>query len=143
MCQFVSFFHNPLTGDIRVYDLNSHSETEKGLSLDLKVWREGHYLPNGEIVCRLTPEDRITKEEANERLRSRFPKFKDFLNWAFVELNAEKKFSGGLDLSGCDLKGIKLPTSVGGGLYLSGNENGADECKKMFEEMKAKSTKKH
>ena len=29
-------------------------------------------------------------------------------------------FKSSLDLSGCDLKGITLPTSVGGSLYLSG-----------------------
>jgi hypothetical protein len=39
MCQFMSFMHDPNTGEIKIYDLNSHSETEKYFSLDEKVWR--------------------------------------------------------------------------------------------------------
>jgi hypothetical protein len=31
-----------------------------------------------------------------------------------------KKYKGSLDLRGCDLKGITLPTSVGGFIYLNG-----------------------
>ena len=35
----------------------------------------------------------------------------------------KRKFPGSLGLSGCDLKGITLPTSVGGSLVLSGAKN--------------------
>ena len=38
-----------------------------------------------------------------------------------------EKYSDSLDLSGCDLKGIKLPTSVGGYLYLSGAKLDGEE----------------
>ena len=40
-----------------------------------------------------------------------------------LALFEEKYVGGGLDLSGCDLKGITLPTSVGGWLYLRGTKN--------------------
>jgi uncharacterized protein YjbI with pentapeptide repeats len=45
---------------------------------------------------------------------------------------------GGLDLKGCDLKGVKLPGTVGGGLDLKGNEIGAREIMAQFETLKAK-----
>ena len=112
-----SFFHNPINGDILVSDLSSHSETEEKLKLNLKVWDEGHYLPNGEIECRVKPDSKITQEECNERLKNKFPTFVSFFNWA-VDNGAI--IGGSLDLSGCDLKGIKLPDTVGGWLYLSG-----------------------
>ena len=76
MCRMASFFHNPATGEIKIYKLDSHSETEQALKLDLKIWREGHYLPTGEVECRIVvPEDRVTMNECNERLLSRFPTF--------------------------------------------------------------------
>ena len=59
MCQFASFFHNPVTQEIKVAVLDSHGETEKQLNLDPTIWREGHYLPAGEIELRLTDDDRV------------------------------------------------------------------------------------
>jgi len=50
MCEFASFFYNPKTGEIKVWDLTSHGNTEKALGLDLSVWGEGHYRPDGDIV---------------------------------------------------------------------------------------------
>ena len=110
-----SFWHNPINGDIAVYDLTSHSSTQKHLKLNERVWREGHYLPSGEIECRLCDCDRIEPHEANERLRNRFPTFKEFLQWALTQ-----NISGTLDLRGCDLTDITLPSTVGDTLYLSG-----------------------
>jgi len=102
-----SFWHNPINGDIAVYDLTSHSDTQEHLKLNEKVWREGHYLPSGEIECRLCDCDRIEQDEANERLRNQFPTFKDFIAWAFTQ-----SIGGSLYLSGCDLKGITLPDNL-------------------------------
>ena len=133
MCQFVSFFHNPLTGDIKVHNLEHHGETENALQLDKKIWREGHYLPNGEIVCRLAPEDRITQEEANARLQSRFPTFALFLNWALIELNLTENYPGSLYLRGLtSAKDLKLPSTIGGYLDLRGS------VQKEYDELKAR-----
>jgi len=93
--------------------LMSHGDTQQNLKLTEKAgWFEGHYLPNGEIQCRIP--DSVSLE-AQEEIKRRYPSFKDFLNWCFTQ-----EISGDLDLSGCDLKGIKLPESVGGNLYLRG-----------------------
>ena len=116
MCRFASFFHNPINGDIAISDLNSHSNTERELKLNLNVWREGHYLPNDEIECRVTDKDRVSQRKCEERLRKKYPKFSNFFN----QYVGNKKYKGDLCLSGCDLKGIKLPESVGRSLYLSG-----------------------
>ncbi len=118
MCQFVSFFHNTNTGRIRVYDLCGHSETSEALKLDLDVWREGHYLPDGTVECRVVDTDRKTSEECNERLLVKWPTFSDFLKMCLGVVG--DKYNGWLYLSGCDLKGVKLPESISGWLYLSG-----------------------
>lgn len=47
MCKYASFFHNPINGEIKVAVLDSHTSTEKKLNLDPKIWREGHYTPDG------------------------------------------------------------------------------------------------
>jgi hypothetical protein len=117
MCRLASFFHNPMTGDLAVYDITSHSETEKKLNLNLKIWREGHYLPNGEVECRVTDDDRITQKECDERLKQQYPTFVKFFNWC---IGNGAIASEGLDLNGCDLTGITLPETIGGGLYLIG-----------------------
>ena len=127
MCQFISFYHNPATGEVRVHDLNSHAETEQRLKLDLKVWREGHYLPGGKIDARVAPEDHVTSEQCAERIRGRWLRFAEFFNWCIVETNQTKLFGGGLDLRGCDLKGVKLPEKIGGGLNLRGCKNVPDK----------------
>ena len=33
MCKLASFFHNPATGEVKVWALNEHGETEKKLGL--------------------------------------------------------------------------------------------------------------
>jgi uncharacterized protein YjbI with pentapeptide repeats len=137
MCQLASFFHNPINGDIEIYDLTSHSKTKDHLNLNEKIWREGHYLPDGTIECRTVDSDRTSSEKCNDRMKNRFPKFVDFFNWSvkkdcvFSEslylrgcdlkgITLPTTISGYLDLSGCDLKGITLPTSIGGSLHLRG-----------------------
>ena len=115
MCQLISFFHNPNTGAIKVWDLTGHSETQEHLKLDDTKWREGHYMPNGKIECRVLDTDKYTEGYCNERLKEKYPTFKSFLQWCLGQ-----SIGGLLDLRGCDLKGIKLPESIGGSLYLGG-----------------------
>ena len=118
MCKTASFIMNPKTKDIKVWDLCGHSETYEhyGLSDDEKPngYRECHYTPAGEIECRMLDIDSITSEEAAEYIKEKYPSFKEFFN-SFSSMSG-----GSLDLSGCDLKWIKLPETIGGYLNLSG-----------------------
>ena len=121
MCRLASFLHNPVTGDVFVRDINSHSETEKCAPKGL--WREGHYLPTGEVEARVAPEDHQTQAECTACVKDRWPRFVDFLGWCWTQPGVLDKgvFSGGLDLrrltSAVDLK---LPTTVSGELDLRG-----------------------
>ena len=118
MCKYASFFHNPATQEVKVAVLDSHGETEKKLKLNPKIWREGHYLPTGEVELRLTDEDRVDKIEYKTAFMNRFPSFKSFMIWA----NEQDAIVGGpLDLSGLtSAKDLVLPESIGGSLDLSG-----------------------
>ena len=110
MCQFISFLYRPDNGDIEVFDLTSHSNTQEKLGLKEPLWCEGRYLPNGEIVCRGTDKNRVKDSDCAERLRGRFPNFIDFSNWCF-----EKNISGieTLDLSSLtSAQGLKLPNGI-------------------------------
>ena len=69
MCQFISFFHRPDNGDIVVNDLSSHSNTESKLKLNLNLWREGHYLPDGNIKCRVSNDDKHNQSYCNNKLK--------------------------------------------------------------------------
>ena len=121
MCKFISFLHNPATGELLVKDLESHANTEKALGLDLKVFREGHYTPDGTIEARVCSEDRKTAEECAASIRLRWPTFIDFFNWCMKETGQTETFGGALYLSGLtSAKGLVLPKSIGGSLYLSG-----------------------
>jgi hypothetical protein len=116
MCEFISFLHRPDNGDIAVYDLTSHSNTQEKLGLKEPLWCEGHYTPNGEILCRVTPSSKITEQECNDRLRNRYPSFYDFLDFVLTQ-----EIGGSLDLRGCDLSKVKAwPEKIGGSLYLRG-----------------------
>jgi len=97
MCRFISFHHNPINGDIKVAVLNSHSETEKKLNLNLSIWREGHYLPNGTVECRTLDKDRVSSKECCKRLKRKYPTFIKFFNWAVFQ---PESVGGSLDLSG-------------------------------------------
>ena len=118
MCRFISFWHNPNTGDIKVSDLTSHSETAEALGLADKVWREGHYLPNGTVECRVLDTDRKTSKECEARLLSKWPTFIEF--W---EMCIEKGgvVNRSLDLGGCTgLKSLPKNLTVKGSLGLRG-----------------------
>jgi hypothetical protein len=110
-----SFFHNPMTGEILIYDLNSHSNTEKHLKLNPKgPFREGHYLPSGKVECRVVEgEDLVSQETCNKLLKSRFPTFLSFFRWAVA--NGGKIIDGKLNLNGLkeiDKEGLEIPESV-------------------------------
>ena len=127
MCEFASFFHNPLTGEIAVKDLDSHGNTEKKLNLDPKTWREGHYTPKEEITLRFTSEDRVDKTEYETAFKNRFPSFVSFFNWAIKEIGCSEKYGGSLNLNGLtSAKDLVLPKTIGGSLDLSGLTSAKD-----------------
>jgi hypothetical protein len=122
MCRLASFFFKPDPDnlEILVSKLDSHSKTEKALSLNKNLWREGHYLPDGEIECRVLDEDKMTMEECNNIVKTRFPSFVDFWNWALKESGNDAVFDGDLDLSNLTEipDGFELPKEIGGYLDL-------------------------
>ena len=111
MCRMASFHHKPNMGDIviKIYDLESHGNTEKALKIDPTVWAEGHYLPNGEIELRLNNNMRVDKTEYETKFKNRFPSFISFFNWAVDEgWNSET-----VDLYSLkSAEGLKLPSGV-------------------------------
>ena len=110
MCQFISFHYHKTTHEVRVYDLASHGETEKHFKLDpAGPFKEGHYLPNGTLLCRADGDGK-RDVEAETAIRARWPAFGIFFQWCLLETGQEKVFKGSLDVRGCDLKGIKLPS---------------------------------
>lgn len=118
MCRFISFFHNPITGDVAVSDLNSHGETQKVLNLG-NQWREGHYLPDESFELRLSGEDRVSQDACNERFKNRFPSFATFFNWAICSVCKDGVFDSSLDLSSLtSAAGLKLPNEISGSLDL-------------------------
>jgi hypothetical protein len=136
VCQFISFFHRPDNGDISVKILDDHSGTKEKLNLDENLWREGHYLPDGTIECRVIDTDRVTEKDCNERMKGRFPTFISFANWCFGK---NSTFTG-LDLSGLtSAAGLKLPSRIGGGLDLRGLTS--EERKIVMEEYEEARTK--
>jgi hypothetical protein len=125
MCRLASFFHLPATGEVKVAVLDSHGDTEKQLNLDPKIWREGHYTPEGNIELRLTDEDRVDRTEYETAFHNRFPSFINFLNWAFKEIG--DKYGGWLNLSGLtSAKDLVLPKEIGDSLYLNGLTSAKD-----------------
>jgi len=119
MCQFISFFHNPKLREIKVHTLDSHGDTEKALKLNLNEWHEGHYLPTGEIICRLPNGNKTEEKILADEVRRKFPAFVDFFNWALRETGQEKRYPGSLYLSSLtSAAGLKLPAKCGY-LYLS------------------------
>ena len=122
MCRLASFFHKSdvTSTDVAVSNLASHDATEKALKLNRALWFEGHYLPNGTIEARVPPEAHVTADECVARIRKRWMRFADFFMWALRETSQTKSFNGSLDLRGCDLKAVTLPTSISGSLDLRG-----------------------
>ena len=121
MCQFISFFHNPKTGEIKVHDLNSHSNTEEFLKLDGSKWREGHYLPDSDVIARVLPADNREEKQCVFKIRQSYPNFIDFFAWCLRETNQTENFTGYLNLPGLTtLAPGCLPKTVCGDLNLPG-----------------------
>jgi hypothetical protein len=109
VCKYASFFHNPHNNQVCVKVLDSHGETEKELNLNLKVWREGHYTPEGEVELRLTEDDRVDPVEYETAFRNRFPTFNSFIRWANTQdARVEVLYLNNLT----SVEGLDLPKSV-------------------------------
>ena len=113
MCQFASFLFKPDTMVVKVYDVTSHHATADHFNLDVgkkpNRWREGHYLPNGEVACRVLDVDDFACAECRSAILSRWPTFAAFSVWAHARAVIA---SENIYVRGCDLKGVKLPESV-------------------------------
>ncbi|MDD4888894.1 MAG: hypothetical protein PHU85_03110 [Phycisphaerae bacterium] len=113
MCQMASGFINPATFEVKVHDLASHADTATALGLatdgpEPNRWREMHYTPDGEIVCRVLEMDKHTAAECVESVRARWPRFVDFLNWALARTSPTT-----LDLdSMVDASDVALPAGL-------------------------------
>ena len=120
MCKLASFIFKPTEQmEVRTYVITGHSETLEHFKVSddksNNAWREGHYLPDGTIECRVIDGDILTSEQCQKWVKSQWPTFIDFLNWHFKN-NTE---CGSLDLrSLTDAKGLTLPEKCGS-LYLS------------------------
>jgi len=118
MCQFISFFHNVNNGDIRVFNIESHWITEKYFNMTGdKNWCEGHYFPDGQLDLRA--EDKKTQIKCEDRFKNRFKNFASFFNWCMEKLCKDGRYEGNIDLNGCDLQGVKLPTEISENLDVS------------------------
>ena len=102
-----------------MFDITSHGETEKELNLNVKLWHDGHYLPDGSVECRLPDDKKDISMEAY--VKERWPTFVEFYLWALAQHGQDKHYKGWLDLSSLTTipDGFKLPDSIGGSLYLS------------------------
>jgi hypothetical protein len=119
MASYIYKHDESLGLQIKVWKLDGHGETQQHYPecTEAAKWYEGHYLPNGEISCR-TPDG--VNAAAQEAVKNRWPTYSAFVQWCLTQ---DIDTSGSLNLSGCDLKGVKLPTKVGGSLDLRGCEN--------------------
>lgn len=96
MCKLASFLHNPRIAQFAVYNLVSHSDTQSKLNLpESQGWYEGHYLPNGEISCRMP--DGNANDMMNAVAKARWPEFFDFLKWALTDGKADVTLTDGSD----------------------------------------------
>lgn len=101
-----------MTGEILVSDLCSHGNTETALKIDPSgPYREGHYLPDGKIECRVVTDDGVSSDTCNKLLKARFPRFIDFYNWCMKQ--------DGVDIEWLDLnsltalpEGFRFPDGV-------------------------------
>ena len=86
MCKMASGFINPKTMAVKVAVLDSHHETAEKLGLKdtdrPNDWREMHYTPEGEVECRVLPQDSATAEECQAMVLATWPTFADFFSWA-------------------------------------------------------------
>ena len=90
MCRLASGFVQPIESlPVRVWNLEDHSATMEKLGLKdgdkPNGWREWHYLPGdpGEISVNVLPIDALSATQCVAGLRARWPRFVDFLAWAW------------------------------------------------------------
>ena len=116
MCRTASFLYKATSTGVEfaVWDITSHSATQDHFPkmTEKAGWYEGHYTPESGIECR-TPDGLDPVSEV--MIKAKYPTFVSWFN-AFCP----DTLPGSLDLSHCDLRGIKLPSEIGGALYLGG-----------------------
>ena len=116
MCDMASFFYKPIEGvPVAVAILDGHSGTKEKLKLgDDKgpnCWHEGHYTPDGAIVCRGVAGDDKTFGECVAEIKFRWPTFVAFFNWAVKECGPDCIKT--LDLRGLtSAAGLTIPSGV-------------------------------
>ena len=124
MCEMASFIFRPVEDfPVKVWVLDDHSATREHFGVkDTPArddWREGHYLPSGEIACRVLAGDTLSARECNSAVKARWGTFIKFLNWAFEEIAPDGTYNGDLYLrSLTSAEGLRLPRKCGE-LYLS------------------------
>ena len=120
MCEkLTSHLFRVKTRELLIHNIHSHSATREALGLTANdpTIIEVEWLENND-----KPKIRFTgKEDQDEQqLVWDFYAKKFKTRMAMVKYCVAKARSGDLHLSGCDLKGITLPQSVGGSLDLRG-----------------------
>ena len=123
MCKMASFKFRPAGAvELRVAgSLDEHHNIPGDDGSKPSNWREGHYLPDGTIECRVLDVDKLTADECADKIRKRWPTFTEFFAWAIEEANDGLTVSGYFDLSGCTgLTALPDGLTVSGSLYLSG-----------------------
>ena len=121
--------------EILVHTICSHSETRSALNLSDKdpniievEWCDGNALPS----IRFSNQDADEQQLVEDWYAKRFSNRMDMVRYC---VNGIK--GGSLDLRGCDLNGITLPTSVGGSLDLRGCDlNGITAMRKKHPEFR-------
>jgi len=120
--------------------LTSHDETVRLSKRKEETYREWEWTredSGDSLDVRVMPGEDAT--EFKSAILALYPRRKDCLNECLRQMANDKRpldydlsgcdlkgitlpttIGGYLDLSGCDLKGITLPTTIGGSLYLSG-----------------------
>ena len=113
MCKMASGFINPKTMAVKVAVLDSHHLTAKKLGLAdtdrPNGWREMHYTQDGEVECRVLPQDSSTAEQCRAKVLATWPTFADFFNWAVGQgAGAETLFLYSLTSA----EGLTIPEGV-------------------------------
>jgi Leucine-rich repeat (LRR) protein len=141
MCKLASAIISHKTGEVKVYDLTSHSDTYEHYKLTdtpRSEWREMHYLPSGVIECRPVNGDNLTKQQLSDYVRTGWQTYADFIAWAMKDTPARDNIKNKiilnmplpeglsvgeyLDLSGTQITALPEGLSVGGYLDLSGTQ---------------------
>ena len=112
MCDFASFLITN-TGEIKVYDMLSHSNTTEHFKLKPETYREVEWIANNPefLTVRYLDTDSIVFKKARESILSMYPTRKDFLNKYFteeVQLNMVKQTSFAIQYIDNPSKAVQL-----------------------------------